>query len=88
MNESFNSTALNDALFVGGEVMRRILELGCLGVYVTFVDELTSLSEATVSMVEPGRAREPGRAHVQARPQAGRGTGIRMGDRREARPHP
>jgi DNA mismatch repair protein MutS len=32
-------------------VMRRILDLGAIGVYVTFVDELASLGEATVSMV-------------------------------------
>jgi len=51
MNESFNSTTLNDALFVGSEVMRRILALGCLGLYVTFVEEIASLSDATVSMV-------------------------------------
>ncbi|HZD26838.1 MAG TPA: DNA mismatch repair protein MutS, partial [Alphaproteobacteria bacterium] len=51
MNESFGSTTLNDALFVGTEVMQRILDRGCLGVYVTFVDEISSLSEATVSMV-------------------------------------
>ena len=51
MNESFNSTSLSDALFVGTEVMRQILELGCVGVYVTFVDEIASLGEATVSMV-------------------------------------
>jgi len=51
MNESFNSTSLSDALFVGTEVMQQLLELGCLGVYVTFVDEIASLSEATVSLV-------------------------------------
>jgi DNA mismatch repair protein MutS len=51
MNESFNSTTLNDALIVGTEVMNQILELGPLGVYVTFVDEIASLNQATVSMV-------------------------------------
>jgi DNA mismatch repair ATPase MutS len=59
MNESFNSTTLNDALLVGTEVMRRILGLGCLGVYVTFVDEIASLSEATVSMVSQIVAENP-----------------------------
>jgi DNA mismatch repair protein MutS len=51
MNESFTSTTLNDALIVGTEMVQKILELGPLGVYVTFVDEIASLSEATVSMV-------------------------------------
>jgi hypothetical protein len=51
MNETLNSTALGDALIVGAAVMERILQLGALGVYVTFLDELASLDHATVSMV-------------------------------------
>jgi DNA mismatch repair protein MutS len=51
MNESFASTTLRDALTLGTAVMRQLLQVGCLGVYVTFVDELASLGDATVSMV-------------------------------------
>ena len=51
MNESFASTTLHDARFIGERVLDRMTELGLLGVYVTFVDELASRNEACVSMV-------------------------------------
>ncbi|MGH2873159.1 MAG: MutS-related protein [Solirubrobacteraceae bacterium] len=51
MNESFSSTTLRDALLVGAEVVREISQLGALCVFVTFVDELASLNERTVSMM-------------------------------------
>jgi DNA mismatch repair protein MutS len=59
MNESFGSTTLRDALLVGTEVVRQIVALDVLCLFVTFVDELASLGDATVSMMSTVVADDP-----------------------------
>jgi DNA mismatch repair protein MutS len=59
MNEAFTSTTLQDAIFLGKEVMRKVVGLDALCVWVTFVDEPASFGEKVVSVVSTAVPENP-----------------------------
>jgi DNA mismatch repair ATPase MutS len=59
LNEIFNSTSLSDQIFLGKRIMEELIRLDLSGVWVTFIDELTTFSEQTVSMVSSISTKDP-----------------------------
>jgi DNA mismatch repair protein MutS len=59
MNESFSSTSLQDALWVGRRVLRQVIERDMICLCVTFIDELASLGESVVSMMSTVDPEDP-----------------------------
>jgi DNA mismatch repair protein MutS len=61
INEIFASTTLNDAVALSRRVADRICALDALCVWITFIDEIASLNEKTVSMVSAVSPDQPER---------------------------
>ncbi|MGH7988960.1 MAG: MutS-related protein [Limisphaerales bacterium] len=51
INEIFSSTSVKDGVHLGRKILERLSQVDLLGVCVTFLDELASFNEKTVSVV-------------------------------------
>ena len=59
LNEVFNSTTAADAQFLSRKILQRVSQLDALGVCVSFLDELSTLNDKTVSMVSQVDPHDP-----------------------------
>lgn len=83
MNETFSSTTAQDATSLGAAVLRRLIELDLRALYVTFLDELSTLGPAVVSMVSTVAADDPSvrTFNVVRRPADGRAYAAALAER-------
>jgi DNA mismatch repair protein MutS len=73
LNEMFSSATLADARDLGTAVLNDLIARGGRGVCVTFIDELSRLGEATVSMVAQVAPDDPAKRTYRVLPQAADG---------------
>jgi DNA mismatch repair ATPase MutS len=80
MNEIFTSTTLRDSRELATRILQRLTDLGALAVCVTFIDELTTLNDATVSMVAAVDAEDVTRRtfRIERRPADGRAYAVAL----------
>jgi DNA mismatch repair protein MutS len=73
LNEMFSSATLADARDLGADVLGQLIKRDCLGVCVTFIDELSRLGAATVSMVAQVAPDDPAQRTFRVLPQVADG---------------
>jgi DNA mismatch repair ATPase MutS len=83
INEGFASTTLEDSRNIGREVLIKIIQRDTICVYVTFVDELSTISEATVSLVATIDQNDPALRtfRFERRPSDGRAYAIALANK-------
>ncbi len=69
LNESFSSTTVRDAALLGRAVLAQLVARGSVSVFVTFVDELATANEATISMVATVDPDDPARRTYKVLPR-------------------
>jgi DNA mismatch repair ATPase MutS len=61
MNEIFTSTTVQDATMLSERIMEKIVSLGALTVWVTFIDEISEFAPQTVSLMSTIVPNDPAR---------------------------